>query len=286
MAMVQAEHAAFAAEQAGDVDRPGEAAPAVDETDRALKTLQSRGDSTSEQQSVRDMSRPMLSVESVSKRIGRRRILNEISFDLPRGYVMGLLGPNGAGKTSLMRQLAGLSHPSGGRILLNGKPIGVATRGRVSYLADGPMIADYYTTDAMRSFYKRFFQDFDPVRFDTLDERLQLDHACCYGEMSKGMQDRLSIALAMSRRAELYLLDEPLSGVDPIVRDQIFEILLETIGPESSLIISTHQVRDIERLFDFVCFMRDGEIIRFGNAEGMRAKESMTIDTLYKRIYG
>lgn len=281
MAMVQAEHAVFAAEQSGESSdehelKASECPEAANPAD-AVEQLR---------QTAPDMSRPMLSVKGVSKRVGRRRILNEISFDLPKGYVLGLLGPNGAGKTSLMRLLAGLSHPTRGRLTLNGDLIGMGTRGRISYLADGPMIADYYTTDGIRGFYKRFFKDFDVKRFDELDLRLNLDHDSRYGEMSKGMQDRLTIALVLSRRAQLYLLDEPLSGVDPVVRDQIFELLLETIGPDASLIISTHQVRDIERLFDFVCFLERGELLRFGSAEGMRSRESMTIDDLYKKIYG
>lgn len=228
---------------------------------------------------------PVVLVRDLTKRMGAVQALDGVNLALLEGHVLGLLGPNGSGKTTLLRILAGLAHPTSGRVEIDGMSPGIETKKIVSFLPDRQFLPDDMTVERARAFFSRFFLDFDQARFDELAERLKLPRKTKLSHLSKGFRDRLTVSLVMSRRARLYLLDEPLGGVDPVVREEVMDILIEAMGQEATLLITTHQVRDLERLFDEVCFLREGKIVRYGAAEVVRAEEGADLDTVYRRIY-
>ncbi|MFR9279918.1 ABC transporter ATP-binding protein [Levyella massiliensis] len=229
---------------------------------------------------------PVVLISHLSKKIAGQTVLQDINLALLNGHVLGLLGPNGSGKTTLLRILAGLAHKSGGRVEIDGMEPGTETKALVSYLPDTLFLSDDMTVERARHYFETFFMDFDRERFDALAERLALPKHTKISKMSKGYRDRLAVSLAMSRRARLYLLDEPLGGVDPIVRDEVLDILIEALGDEATMLITTHQVRDLERIFDEVCFLKEGSIVRYGAAEAIRQEENADLDAVYRTIFG
>lgn len=229
---------------------------------------------------------PVVLISHLSKKIAGQTVLQDINLALLNGHVLGLLGPNGSGKTTLLRILAGLAHKSAGRVEIDGMEPGTETKALVSYLPDTLFLSDDMTVERARHYFETFFMDFDRERFDALAERLALPKHTKISKMSKGYRDRLAVSLAMSRRARLYLLDEPLGGVDPIVRDEVLDILIEALGDEATMLITTHQVRDLERIFDEVCFLKEGSIVRYGAAEAIRQEENADLDAVYRTIFG
>lgn len=229
---------------------------------------------------------PVVLISHLSKKIAGQTVLQDINLALLNGHVLGLLGPNGSGKTTLLRILAGLAHKSGGRVEIDGMEPGTETKALVSYLPDTLFLSDDMTVERARHYFETFFMDFDRERFDALAERLALPKHTKISKMSKGYRDRLAVSLAMSRRARLYLLDEPLGGVDPIVRDEVLDILIEALGDEATMLITTHQVCDLERIFDEVCFLKEGSIVRYGAAEAIRQEENADLDAVYRTIFG
>lgn len=229
---------------------------------------------------------PVVLISHLSKKIAGQTVLQDINLALLNGHVLGLLGPNGSGKTTLLRILAGLAHKTGGRVEIDGMEPGTETKTLVSYLPDTLFLSDDMTVERARHYFETFFMDFDRERFDALAERLALPKHTKISKMSKGYRDRLAVSLAMSRRARLYLLDEPLGGVDPIVRDEVLDILIEALGDEATMLITTHQVRDLERIFDEVCFLKEGSIVRYGAAEAIRQEENADLDAVYRTIFG
>ena len=230
--------------------------------------------------------RPVALISHLCKKIAGKPVLEDVNLALLNGHVLGLLGPNGSGKTTLLRILAGLAHPSSGRVEIDGIVPGTETKGMVSYLPDTLFLGPEMTVESARKYFQTFFMDFDRERFDELAQRLNLPERTKVGKMSKGYRDRLAVALVMSRRARLYLLDEPLGGVDPVVRDEILDILVEALGDEATMLITTHQVRDLERIFDEVCFLREGKVARYGVAEEIRNEEQADLDHVYRSIFG
>lgn len=230
--------------------------------------------------------RPVALISHLCKKIAGKPVLEDVNLALLNGHVLGLLGPNGSGKTTLLRILAGLAHPSSGRVEIDGIVPGTETKGMVSYLPDTLFLGPEMTVESARKYFQTFFMDFDRERFDELAQRLNLPERTKVSKMSKGYRDRLAVALVMSRRARLYLLDEPLGGVDPVVRDEILDILVEALGDEATMLITTHQVRDLERIFDEVCFLREGKVARYGVAEEIRNEEKADLDHVYRSIFG
>lgn len=228
---------------------------------------------------------PVVLIRDLKKRIGSVQALDGVNLALLQGHVLGLLGPNGSGKTTLLRILAGLAHPTSGRVEIDGMTPGIETKKIVSYLPDRQFLPDDMTVERARAFFSKFFLDFDQARFDELTERLKLPRKTKLVRLSKGFRDRLTISLVMSRRARLYLLDEPLGGVDPVVREEVMDILIEAMGQDATLLITTHQVRDLERIFDEVCFLREGKVVQYGPAEVVREEAGADLDAVYRRIY-
>ncbi|WP_304263878.1 ATP-binding cassette domain-containing protein [Kallipyga massiliensis] len=228
--------------------------------------------------------KPRLVVKNLTKSMANQVILDDLSFDLAEGRVLGLMGPNGAGKSTLLRILAGLFHPTKGTVTVNGEPVGLKTKGMVSYFPEGGLVGFGESVSSARFFFVKFFPDFDKDRFDYLVDRFQIPEKRV-GHLSIGYRVRLSMALCLSREADLYLLDEPLGNLDPLVRDDIIDLLVESVGGQASFIITSQRVRDIESIFDEVIFLDKGKIVKQGPAEVLRMEEGLSMDDLYKEIY-
>lgn len=228
--------------------------------------------------------KPRLVVKNLTKSLANQVILDDLSFDLAEGRVLGLMGPNGAGKSTLLKILAGLFHPTKGTVTINGEPVGLKTKGMVSYFPEGGLVGFGESVSSARAFFVKFFPDFDGDRFDRLVDRFQIPEKRV-GHLSIGYRVRLSMALCLSRKADLYLLDEPLGNLDPLVRDDIIDLLVESVGGQASFIITSQRVRDIESIFDEVIFLDGGKIVKQGPAEVLRMEEGLSMDALYKKIY-
>lgn len=228
----------------------------------------------------------IIEVKNVSKTYFNKKALNNISLNIEEGKVVGILGPNGSGKTTLIKILAGILRQSKGEVTINGKTPGVYSKSIVSYLPDRNFLYDWMKISDAISMYKDFFKDFDEKRADELLQFMKLEKNMKITDLSKGMKEKLNLTLILSRRAKVYILDEPIAGVDPVARDQILDAIINNYSKESSMIITTHLVRDMENLFDDVVFLREGEIALQGNAEELRAEKSMNIDDLFKEIFG
>ncbi|MBY0584539.1 ABC transporter ATP-binding protein [Murdochiella sp. Marseille-P8839] len=258
----------------------------TDEQDETENIATVPGTEDVDDENETEADRPVALISHLGKKIAGKPVLEDVNLALLNGHVLGLLGPNGSGKTTLLRILAGLAHPSSGRVEIDGIVPGTETKGMVSYLPDTLFLGPEMTVESARKYFQTFFMDFDRERFDELAQRLNLPERTKVGRMSKGYRDRLAVALVMSRRARLYLLDEPLGGVDPVVRDEILDILVEALGDEATMLITTHQVRDLGRIFDEVCFLREGKVARYGVAEEIRNEEQADLDHVYRSIFG
>lgn len=202
----------------------------------------------------------ILDIQNVSKQFGPRQALNQVSFKLGSGTITGLLGSNGSGKSTLMKLIAGLAWPASGRISVLGMPVGVESKKLVSFMPDVPVTESWMNIgDALR-FQQDFYPDFDQAKALRMLDFMKLRAADKVRTLSKGMNERLQLTLALSRRARLYLLDEPIGGVDPVARTKILNALMEFYEEDSSILLSTHLVTDIERIFDEVIFLKEGRL--------------------------
>lgn len=227
----------------------------------------------------------ILKIENLSKNYFMKKALNDVSLSLDSGRILGLMGPNGSGKTTLLKIIAGLTQYSKGNVSVCGNQIGVESKKIVSFLPDkNVMYPDMTAKEAIR-FFDNYFDDFDiekayeMLKFMKLDEKEQIK------SMSKGMIEKLNLVLTFSRNSKLYVLDEPLGGIDPVARERIISTIIKTYSENSSIIISTHLVNDVESIFDDVCFIKKGEIVLQGSADELRMKEGLSIDQLYIKLF-
>ncbi|MCJ7688698.1 MAG: ABC transporter ATP-binding protein [Clostridiaceae bacterium] len=227
----------------------------------------------------------ILETESLSKSYFRNKALKEVTLNVKPGSVLGLLGPNGSGKTTFLKIIAGILNPSSGKILIDGHIPGVYTKAIVSYLPDNEYLLKWMKIKDAIKYFKDFYNDFDEKKADELLEFMKLDANSSVKNLSKGMKEKLKLTLVLSRKAKLYVLDEPLGGVDPIAREKILDTIISSFNEESSMIITTHLVNDIERIFDEVAFISEGEIVLTGNAEELRTSRNKSIDELYREVF-
>lgn len=228
----------------------------------------------------------IIEMKNLSKTYFKKKALKDINLNIEEGKVVGILGPNGSGKTTMLKILAGILRQSKGQVTIEGKVPGVESKSIVSYLPDRNFLYDWMKVSDAINMYKDFFQDFDGNRADELLQFMNLERSMKIKDLSKGMQEKLNLTLVLSRRAKVYVLDEPIAGVDPVARDQILDAIINNYSKESSMVITTHLVRDMENLFDDVVFLREGEIALQGNADELREEYSMKIDSLFKEIFG
>lgn len=227
----------------------------------------------------------LVNIKNLSKSYGDKTILNNINLTITNGKIVGLLGKNGAGKTTLIKLINDLLTPTEGKILINGKSVGVETKKIISYLPERTYLNKQMKVTEVLDYFSDFYDNFDKDKALKLLKDLDLDVNMNLSKMSKGMQEKVQLVLVMSRRADLYILDEPLGGVDPATRDYILDTILSNFKEDASVIISTHLISDIERILDEVVFIDKGKIILQSGADKLRTKESASIDEVFRRMF-
>ena len=227
----------------------------------------------------------IIEVKNLVKKYKNLVAVNDISFSVYKGEILGLLGPNGSGKTTLIKLACGLLKPTSGKIIIDGKEVGVETKSVVSYLPERNYIPLWMTVENIIDFFCDFYKDFrKELAYDML-KRLNINAKDKIKTMSKGTKEKVQLILVMSRKADLYVLDEPIGGVDPAGRDYILETILTNFNEGSSLLISTHLISDIENILDDVIFIKNGKIVLNENAENIREKTGKTIDNLFREEF-
>lgn len=227
----------------------------------------------------------LLECKHLYKEFDNKQILKDINFKIPRGKIIGLLGKNGTGKSTLIKLINDLLTPTSGEILINGEKPGVKSKEIISYLPERTYLDKEMTIKQVIKYFEEFYKNFDTQKAIKLLKDLNLDINTKISKMSKGMQEKLQLILVMSRKAELYVLDEPLGGVDPATRDYILDTILSNFSEGASVIISTHLISDIERILDEVIFIDNGEIILTSSADELRKKEKLSIDEIFRRYF-
>ena len=227
----------------------------------------------------------LLECKNLCKSYDEKQVLKDVNLKIPKGKIIGLLGKNGMGKTTLIKLMNDLLTPTSGEVLINGKKPGVESKKIISYLPEKTYIdREMKVKDAIK-YFEEFYDNFDSEKAKKLLKDLDLDVNSKIGKMSKGMQEKLQLILVMSRNAELYILDEPLGGVDPATRDYILDTILSNFSEGASVIISTHLIADIERILDEVIFIDKGQIIVTSSADELRNKEKASIDEIFRRYF-
>ena len=227
---------------------------------------------------------PVAVIEGLSKTFGSIRALRNISLELPQGRIIGLLGPNGSVNTTIIKILAGLYVQYEGQVRILGEKPSHKTKALVSYAPDRNCFPAQMTCRQASDLYKTFFEDFNEDTWEHLLDCFSLSPQAQIRQMSKGMIDKLQICLAMSRNARLYLLDEPLAGVDAGARDVVLEQILESFNPKGTILIATHLIAEIERLFDTVIFLSHGELVEFGECDCIRQRHGISLEDLVKEL--
>ena len=227
----------------------------------------------------------LLECKNVTKKFDKRVVLDNINLNIEEGKIYGLLGKNGAGKSTLIKLINDLLTLDKGEILFKGKSIGVSSKSHISYLPERTYLDKDMKVEGVIKYFSEFYEDFNAKKAYKLLKDLDLDKDKKISKMSKGMQEKLQLLLVMSRDADLYILDEPLGGVDPATRDYILDTVLSNFKEGSSVIISTHLISDIERILDNVIFIDKGKIKLVSDTDKLREKEKMSIDEIFRRNF-
>ena len=227
----------------------------------------------------------LLEIKDLTKKFDKKTVLKDVNITLTNGKIIGLLGKNGAGKTTLIKLINDLLTPTSGEILVKGNKIGVESKKVISFLPEKSYLNKQMKVSEVIDFFKDFYEDFDEKKAKKLLKDLDLDINEHLSKMSKGMQEKVQLVLVMSRKADLYILDEPLGGVDPATRDYILDTILSNVNDNASVLISTHLISDIERILDEVIFIDKGKIVLQSDAEKLRNKEKASIDEIFRRMF-
>ncbi|PEA83934.1 ABC transporter ATP-binding protein [Bacillus pseudomycoides] len=228
----------------------------------------------------------LLKIENLWKRYGLKAVIRELNIEITEGKIIGLVGDNGSGKTTLLKMISGLQHPSEGNITIAGEKVGLETKKIVSFMPDRPVFDEWMTVKEALFFYRDFYQDFDIQKaVDTIAEfKIPLEEKITV--LSKGMVEKLQLILTFSRKVKLYVLDEPLGGIDPVSREHVLELILQFYREDSTILISTHLIGEIENIFDEVIFLKDGEIVLHENVEELRFQRGKAVTELFKEVFG
>ena len=227
----------------------------------------------------------LVECKKLCKSYDEKQVLKDVSLKIPRGKIIGLLGKNGTGKTTLIKLINDLLTPTSGEIFINGKKPGVESKDIIAFLPERTYLDREMSVKDAIKYFEEFYTNFDKQKAVKLLKDLDLDMNNKISKMSKGMQEKLQLILVMSRNAELYILDEPLGGVDPATRDYILDTILSNFCEGASVIISTHLIADIERILDEVIFIDKGEIVLTSSADELRNKENASIDEIFRRYF-
>ncbi len=227
----------------------------------------------------------LLECRNVCKNYGKREVLKDVNISLPSGKIVGLLGKNGSGKTTLIKAINGLLSLDKGEILVDGHKIGVDSKKVISYLPERTYLNMHKTVKDIIEYFSDFYEDFDKDKAYKLLSNLKIQAADKLSIMSKGMKEKVQLVLVMSRKAKLYILDEPMGGVDPATRDYILDTILSNFDEGSTILMSTHLISDIERVLDEVIFIDDGKIIKSESADKMRKESGKSIDEVFREEF-
>ena len=227
----------------------------------------------------------LLKITNVTKKYHHFKALNNVSMTLESGKIIGLLGPNGSGKTTLIKIINGLLKDYEGEVLVDGKNVGIDSRKIISYLPDENYFQDWMYIKDVLSIFSDLYEDFDKENCLTLMNRFKLDKGMKIKEMSKGMKEKFQLSLVMSRKAKLYILDEPIAGVDPAASEVILDVILNNYEEDALVLISTHLISDLETIFDDVVFLKDGEIVLHQSTEDLRLERKQSIDEAFREVF-
>ena len=227
----------------------------------------------------------ILRCENLYKSYGSRPALNGITLSVESGRIIGLLGPNGAGKTTLIKLINGLLTPTSGKLYISGEEPGVKTKPLVSYLPDVNYLNNWMTVEDIVRMFTDFYEDFRPELAYEMIQRLGIDRKDRLKSLSKGNKEKVCLILVMSRSAKLYVLDEPIAGVDPATRDYIISTIINNYNPEASVLISTHLIADIESVLDEVIFIKDGQVVLHDTVDNIREEHAESIDDLFREVF-
>ncbi|MBR1909762.1 MAG: ABC transporter ATP-binding protein [Lachnospiraceae bacterium] len=227
----------------------------------------------------------LLKVNSLTKKYGNITALNNLSFELESGHITGLLGPNGSGKTTLIKIICGLLVPTAGEVTVKGNPIGVESKKVISYLPDTTYLGKSASVEGTINYFKDFYEDFDTSRAYDMLGKLGIDPRAKLRTLSKGTKEKVQLILVMSRRADLYILDEPIAGVDPAARDYILDTIITNYDENASILISTHLISDIENILDEVIFLKQGNLVRQSSVDEIRSSEGKSVDGLFMEVF-
>lgn len=228
----------------------------------------------------------LMECKGLTKRYGNVCALDKVDLEIPAGGgIVGLLGPNGSGKTTLIKLLTGLLQPTEGSVRICGKPVGVETKAVVSYLSDFYSLIESYTVREELDYYADFFADFDRCKAETMLRDLGITDNLKVKTLSKGTKEKLALILTLSRNAKLYIFDEPIAGVDPAAREYVLNTILSNRSEDSTILLSTHLISEIEQYFDHVIFLRQGRVVLSGKADDVRAEHGQSIDALFREVF-
>lgn len=226
-----------------------------------------------------------LQTQGLTMRYHSTLALDGLNLALPQGKIIGLLGPNGSGKTTLIKLAAGLLTPTAGSLTVCGRPIGTESKALVSYLPDRTYFSRQQKIRELMDIFQDFYPDFDRVRAEQMLAALGISQEARLKQLSKGNQEKVQLVLVMSRRARLYLLDEPIGGVDPAARDYILNTIITNYDPSATVVISTHLIADVERVLDEFLFLYQGKVVRQGIADEVRGETGKSLDELFREVF-
>lgn len=222
---------------------------------------------------------------NLCKSYGKKQVIKNLNLTIGRGKIIGLLGPNGSGKTTLMKLLNGLLQPTEGEILINGENPGIESKKIISYLPDKMYFADWMNVKDLMDFFDDFYADFQREKAEEMCNRLGISMKDKIKKLSKGNKEKVQLILVMSRKAQLYLLDEPIAGVDPAARDYILDTILTNYNEEGTILISTHLISDIEKILDEVIMIRDGQVYIHQSVDDLREESGMSVDGAFRDLF-
>ena len=228
---------------------------------------------------------PILECRALTKRYGSKEALKSVDLQLERGRIVGLLGPNGSGKTTMIKLISGLLTPTMGEVFVDGKKPGVETKELVSYLPDRPYLNDWMRVCDIVDFFGDFYGNFNKAKAYEMLERLDINPTDRLKTLSKGTKEKLQLILVMSREAGLYLLDEPIGGVDPAARDYILSTIISNYSESATILISTHLIADVERVLDDVVFIATGRVVLTSSVDEIREGQGKSVDALFREVF-
>lgn len=227
----------------------------------------------------------LLRCEHLTKRYGGVTALNDVSFTLSSGKIVGLLGPNGSGKTTFIKLVNGLLTPTAGQVLIDGKRPGPETKAMVAYLPDSIYLNNWMTVEQIIAYFADFYEDFSTQRAFEMLECLGIAPKTRLKTLSKGNKEKVCLILVMSRQARLYILDEPIAGVDPAARDYVISTIINNYNPEATVLISTHLIADIEQMLDEVLFLQQGNLVMQKTVDEIREENGKSVDELFREVF-